>query len=137
MLKDINPHRSRIFYTLVWPRGGGKITPQRFSGSLTLRNTISTATPMFSETGNTMNNVQSNRKWEIHDGVRQTGNTSIFHELQITTTVSSVLGELGTKFQRLPLGFRGQALQWCYYECSQMQPDVGNSRWRTPNRNYL
>src|SRR5664279_1485339 len=46
----------------------------------------------------------------------QTGNTNRFHEQRIETSVSSVLSQLETKFQRLPLCFRGPAMQWCYCE---------------------
>ena len=44
----------------------------------------------------------------------------------IRTTVSSVLGELGTKFQRLTLGFRGQTL---HFNGAFMNSAICNRLW--------
>src|SRR5664279_4216973 len=66
----------------------------------------------------------------------QTGNTNRFHEQRIATSVSSVLSQLETKFQRLFLCFRGPAIQWCYSEYCTVQLEAGNQQWWPRNRKY-
>jgi hypothetical protein len=48
-----NLRGSRVFYTLVWPRGGVNL-PQHISGSKAPRNEIQMTTPVFSGSRNSM-----------------------------------------------------------------------------------
>ena len=48
--------------------------------------------------------------------------------------ISQLLDKIATPFQRLPPHFCGPSTQRHYCRYFPMYPDVGNSRWRPPNR---
>ena len=91
-----------LFYTFAWPRGG-RITPQRISGSVAPRNKIPTATPTLSRSRNPMalfgllSDVSGSWKSNMAD-------------VKPEIVVYLLIHKMVTKYQRLSSHFRGPVL---------------------------
>jgi hypothetical protein len=107
--------------------GGGKSTPQGILACRPDINEIPTATPMFLGSS-----IPTKLVGMLLD--RTGSEKSNMAAAKPEVLISKLTDQLGTRFQRQNLCFRGFTLQWYVSQCHNSTPEVGNPIWRPPNR---